>query len=228
MSTHLEHQVQLLGDAIHASSRFMLRDFNEVIQLQNSTKGVDDFANKCHMRIKARLIEFLNEKRPKYAVITANDPFPENIDYFFVIEPIDGIENFKHGIPFCCSSIALFQKNIEKAIAIVIHNPILRETFYAAEGLGAWLESYAETTAPKSRMRISTQKKLDNAFKRDLGCPLLEIAYFAAGRIDITSGSTENSITKAAFTMVREAGGVVKFKNTAFTASNMELIKQVT
>lgn len=225
MSTNLEHQINLIIDAALDCSRFMQRDFNEITQLQNSKRGVDDFVNKCHMRIKGRLTDYLNEKRPKYAVITASEALPQDVDYFFVIEPISGIENFKHSIPFCCSAIALFQKNVEEALAVVINNPILRETFYAANGLGSWFENHTETSAPKSRMRVSAQNKIENAFTRNLGNPLLEMAYLAAGRFDIVNGDIDNLIIRSALTMIREAGGAVNFKDHKFIANNGSLIK---
>ncbi len=226
MSTNLEHQINLIIDAVLDCSRYMQRDFNEITQLQNSKRGVDDFVNKCNMRMKGKLTEYLNEKRPKYPVITLGEALPVEDEYFFVIEAISGIENFKHSIPFCCSAIALFQKNTEDALAVVIHNPILRETFYAANGLGAWFENHTETSTPKSRMRVSTQSSFEQAFKRDIGNPLLEIAYLAAGRLDIVTGSV-NPIIKGAFKLAHEAGGVVNFKDNNFTATNSALNKQV-
>lgn len=225
MSTNLSHQINLIIDAVLDCARFMQRDFNEVMQLQNSHRGVDDFVNKCYLRIKGRLTDYLLEKRPKYAVIIVGEARPTDVDYFFVIDPISGIENFKHSIPLCCSAIALFQTNVDEALAIVVHNPILRETFYAADGLGAWFENHTETVAPKSRMRVSTQSNIENSFKRDLGNPLLEIAYLAAGRLDVVSHDLGNLMNHAACKMVREAGGTIENKNNKFTVCNHSLVK---
>lgn len=225
MSSNLAHQLNLLIDAAHESSRFMIRDFGEIVQLQNSKRGVEDFVTKCQMRITGRLNDYLLEKRPKYKIINSTDKFPDDVDYFFVIEPIIGLENFKHSIAFCCSAIALYQQNVEEALAIIIHNPILRESFYAAKGLGAWFESYSENVGPKSRMRVSTKTSMDQAFKRDLGNPLLELAYLAAGRLDLVTSTTNNALTRAAFIMLREAGGSAKITDNGFIASNDALIK---
>lgn len=215
MSTNLEHQITLLKDAAFESSRFMLRDFNEVMQLQNSTKGVDDFVNKCYNRIGRRLCDYLYEKRPKYPAIAVNDKVPD-AEYYFVVEPIAGIENFKHGVSFCACAIALFQKNNDNALAVIIYNPLLREAFYAANGFGAWFENYTESLAPKSRMRV-TSKKNGQPFFRDLGNPLLEMAYFAAGRFDIISGKADNLISKAALILLKEAGAIVNLKDDNFS-----------
>lgn len=227
MSTNIEHQINLIIDAVLNCSRFMQRDFNEITQLQNSKRGVEDFVNKCNMRMKGKLTDYLVEKRPKYPVIVTGEPLPQNCDYFFVIEPIGGLENFKHNIPFCCTSIALFKNDSKDALAIVIHNPILRETFYAADGLGAWFENHNETSTPKSRMRVSTQNNSDKAFERKLGNPLLELAYLAAGRLDFVSYIEYNSMVQAAFKMISEAKGTVIFKDNGFTATNGSIHKQI-
>jgi fructose-1,6-bisphosphatase/inositol monophosphatase family enzyme len=227
VSSNLEHQINLIIDAVLDCSRFMQRDFNEITQLQNSKRGVGDFVNKCQMRMKSRLTDYLMEKRPKYPVIIAGSPLPQDSDYFFVIEPIGGLENFKHNIPFCCTSIALFKKESEDALAVVIHNPILRETFYAADGLGSWFENHNETSTPKSRMRVSSQTIIDNAFERKLGNPVLELAYLASGRLDLVSYSKENAIIRGAFKMIYESGGTVSFNDGSFIAGNSSLIKNI-
>ncbi len=228
--------MKMLSDVLHEASHFMQRDFGEILQLQNSKKGTQDFTNKCYERIKYKLIKSLAEKRPNYAVITSNEARPQNSDFFIVIEPIAGIHNFQHSIPFCAIAIALFHNESEEALAIAIHNPILRETFYAAKGSGAWFENYNETLVPKSRMRVSDQKNFSNAFissvfsnnlnSINLGCNLLEIAYLAAARLDIIIKINDNLITKAAFVLIREAGGHISFQNNKFLASNEALHQQ--
>lgn len=240
MTLNLEHQVKMLNDVLHESARFMQRDFGEITQLQSSKKGVQDFTNKCYLRLENKLSSALAEKRPQYGISLANGKLPKDCEYFFVLEPISGINNFKKSIPFCCSAIALFKQSNQdpEALAITIHNPILRETFYAAKGLGAWFENYAESIIPKSRMRVSNQSDLSNALVatsiatnhftnwRNLGSDLLEMAYLAAGRFDICINKYENLLTKAALMLLREAGGHVASKSDNFLASNDHLHKQ--
>ncbi len=226
----------MLSDVLHEASHFMQRDFGEIVQLQNSKKGTQDFTNKCYERIKYKLLKSLNEKRPNYGVISVKEQFPQDRELVVVIEPIAGINNFQRSIPFCCIAVALFEAKTEEALAIAIHNPILRETFYAAKGLGSWFENYNETLVPKSRMRISNQNSFKDAFissslsvssnSINLDCDLLEIAYLSAARLDILIKKSDNLMTKAAFLLIREAGGYVHFKADYFLASNESLHKQ--
>jgi len=226
----------MLCDVLHEASHFMQRDFGEIVQLQNSKKGTQDFTNKCYERIKYKLIKSLTERRPSYGIISTNEKFPQDREFVVVIEPISGINNFQRSIPFCCIAVSLFEQESQEPLAIAIHNPILRETFYAAKGLGAWFENYNETIVPKSRMRISIQNSFSDAFissslsinsnSINLGCDLLEIAYLSAARLDILIKRSDNLMTKAAFILIREAGGHVHLKDNYFLASNDSLHKQ--
>ena len=222
-----------MNDCIHESARYMQRDFGEIVQLQNSKRGTEDFTAKCYSRLQNKLVTALDEKRPQYGIILANEPKPTD-EYFFCIEPISGVDNFKRSIPFCAIAIGLF--NQQEALAFSIHNPILRETFYAGKGMGAWFENYNDTVVPKSRMRVSNQGDFLNAFistpfktdfvqSRNFGSHLLEMAYLAAGRLDIVMHKAESLLTQAAFLMVKEAGGYVEEKGDKCLASNDSLRK---
>jgi len=221
----------MLCDVVHESSHFMQRDFGEITQLQNSKKGTNDFTNKCYKRIQGKLLKSISEKRPNYSIITSKEELPQT-PYSIVIEPISGINNFKRSIPFCAIAAALFEQG--EPVAVVIHNPILRETFYAAKGLGAWHENYNETIVPKSRIRVSNQNNFEEALiistlnnsSLNLGCTLLEIAYLAASRLDIVIKKNDNLLIKGASLLVREAGGLITLKNELFLASNDCLNKQ--
>ncbi|NUQ01413.1 MAG: hypothetical protein HUU35_16340 [Armatimonadetes bacterium] len=60
------------------------------------------------------------------------------------IDPLDGTTNFVHRIPFWCVAIGLLEQG--RPVLGVIHQPLLRETFHGAEGVGAWRED--ETLQP--------------------------------------------------------------------------------
>ncbi len=237
MSTNISHQVKLINDAIHESARFMQRDFGEIVQLQNSKRGVSDFTHKCYSRLQNKLISALDQRRPNYGIILANETTPKD-EYFFCIEPISGIDNFQKAIPFCAIAIALFkqEKGIIEPQALSIHNPILRETFYCGKGIGSWFENYNETNVPKSRMRVSKQGDVVNAItsapfeidltlSRRLGSSLLEMAYLSCGRLDLVIHKAESLLTQAAFLMVREAGGHAEEKDNKYFACNNNLLK---
>ena len=235
MAFTIDQQIAMLNDSIFEASRYMQRDFSELVQLQSSSRGVQDYTNKAYSRLQNKLTSILTEKRPKYGLITGNEAIDEDKEYSFILEPISGFSNFCHNIPFCSIAIALVDHN-KMPVAISLHNPILRETFYAGKAAGSWFENYAETVGTKSRMRVSKQASFTDAFiassldhfplKRNLGDDLLELAYMASGRFDLVVSKNKNSLTKSAFLFVTEAGGHIVENNNYFIATNDALHKR--
>ena len=74
-------------------------------------------------------------------------------DYEWVIDPIDGTQNFVHGIPHFCVSIAcLYKGKIEHG---VILDPIRQEEFVASRGHGCSFNG--------QRVRVRGTKDLETA-----------------------------------------------------------------
>ncbi len=120
----------------------------------------------------------------------------------WIIDPLDGTNNFAHSVPFFCVSIALASEG--EVISGVIHEPLRAETFYAdddgvflnGEQIGvsdtATLErSFLATGFPYKRT-TSTDNNMDHFnnfyFKvlglRRVGSAALDLAYTACGRFD--------------------------------------------
>lgn len=150
-------------------------------------------------------------------------------DFRWIIDPLDGTNNYAHGYPVFCVSIALHRQ--DKIVLGVIYNPVLDEMFVAEEGKGALLngrqihvsstvglaESLLATGFPYD-IRQDSQNAL-NYFNtmirkargiRRAGSAALDLAYVAAGRFD---GFWELKLcpwdTAAGWLMVEEAGGIV-------------------
>jgi len=120
----------------------------------------------------------------------------------WVVDPLDGTMNYKHGIPICCVSIAL--SVADTPVLGVISDFNRGETFTGIPGVGAWLNDdpmrVSDTDDP-ARAVLTTgfptnltldpdtmSKFVDRAkrFKkvRMLGSAALMMAYVASGRCD--------------------------------------------
>jgi len=154
-------------------------------------------------------------------------------DYVWHIDPIDGTNNFAHGIPFFAVSMALYKDNLP--VVGLVYEPMRDECFTAVAGEGAHLLHNGRKTA----IRVTQAKRLvdsilatgfpydrhtsdlDNirqltAFLkqaqgiRRMGSAALDLAYVAAGRLDGYWEFKLNSWDVAAgVLLVQEAGGVV-------------------
>jgi myo-inositol-1(or 4)-monophosphatase len=127
--------------------------------------------------------------------------------YTWYIDPLDGTNNFAHGFPVFCVSLALYEG--EKPLVGVVYDPLRDECFSAVSGQGAFL------TTPEGaiRLEVSATETLlgsllatgfpydrhtsewDNMAQltaflkraqgvRRPGAAALDLAYVAAGRLD--------------------------------------------
>jgi len=217
--------------AVRKAARGVQRDFGEIANLQVSVKGPGNYVTAADKRCEKIIREELEKARPGYSFlmeesgsVTGRDP-----DHRWIIDPIDGTTNFIHSIPFFALTVALERKG--DLITAVTYNPISDELFTAERGQGAFLNN--------RRLRVATRKTLADSvvawgvpiigdedrhaqFQREIariqpkvsgirqiGSAALELAYVAAGRIDVMQARGLNPWDCAAgMLLVREAGGV--------------------
>ncbi len=84
--------------------------------------------------------------------------------YRWVIDPIDGTTSFAWGIQAFGTLIALLED--DRPVVGVIHMPALRESVFAAKGLGCWFE--CDGAAPE-RVRVAQCDGLSGAFVSSSG-----------------------------------------------------------
>ena len=217
---NLSANLHVLVSACQKVSRFMLRDFGEIEQLQSSVNGAENFASASKTKIEKILIETLLEARPKYGILSATQEIKgTDISHRFIVNVLDGFENYVRGLPFFTISIALQeQKNL---IASVIYNPVLDKMYYAEKGTGTFVSESRMTR----RIRISPKRELFNSIIAesgrlshfstakiiDFGSVGLSLGYVASGMIDAFVGFEKNVFDLAAgLLIVKEAGGIIR------------------
>ena len=138
----------IMQSAARKAARGLIRDFNEVEQLQVSRKGPADFVSRADKKAEEVIFENLRRDRPGYAFLLEESGEVKGTDpsHRFIVDPLDGTTNYLHGIPHFAISIALerFTKsdNGERTgelVAGVIYNPITDEMFFAEKGRGAFI-----------------------------------------------------------------------------------------
>jgi len=238
MALRLSPHMTVMQNAAQKASKRLLRDFNEVEQLQVSVKGPGDFVSQADIRAEATMREELGKARPGYSFLMEESGMSgsDNWAWRWVVDPLDGTSNFLHGIPHWCISIALERRLPDgsgEISAAMIYNPVHDEMFWAEKGGGAYLN--------ERRLRVSARRDFKDAlfatgipfaavsgarrlaFARTLGVLMpqvagirrfgaaaLDMAWVAAGRYD---GYWELGLKPwdmaAGLLIVREAGGFV-------------------
>jgi myo-inositol-1(or 4)-monophosphatase len=210
--------------AADKASRFLQRDFSELLELQNSRKGTFSFAQKSYEKAKDVITRELNILKPDCSISFEGEnlDLTKSPDHFHII-PIDGLENLLHAVPFFASVIVLERANNlgeHEIAATLISAPATGEIFLAEKGLGAWYEKYVSGDKGL-RIRVSHRNDMDamiatetcfagdyKLFSRNMGCDSLSVAYAAAGRFDAAVIGINNEIASfAGQLLITEAGG---------------------
>ena len=220
----ISSNLNLMIKAVEKASKTVIRDFGEIEKLQISKKGPHDFVTKTDKYVEKILIEELSKAKKNYSFLSEeageiNNKDRENI---WIIDPIDGTNNFLHGIPHFAICIALQSK--KEIVSSLIFDTIKDEMFFAEKNKGVFLNNH--------RLRVSKKNILDDCLfasnqegvkfssfnMRCSGSSALDLAYVASGRLD---GFFQNKLNiwdvAAGCLMVEEAGGIVndinKFSN---------------
>ncbi len=236
MAFRLSPHLTVMANAAHKAAKRLLRDFNEVEQLQVSVKGPSDFVSQADIRAEQTLREELTKARPGYAFLMEESGAAgsSNWAWRWVIDPLDGTTNFLHGIPHWAISIGLERRiagGASELAAGLIYAPAVDEMYWAEKGGGAFVNEH--------RLRVSARRELKDALFatgipfaavapvrrlafahtlgalmpqvagiRRFGAAALDLAWVAAGRYD---GFWELGLHRwdmaAGILLVREAGG---------------------
>ena len=144
----------------------------------------------------------------------------------WIIDPLDGTNNFATGIPFFCISISLVKK--DEVIAGVVYDPIRREIFSALKGKGAWLNKEPLLMAANNAafslqeaIAIVDLKRLPNNIReylvrktpfrshRSFGAVALDWCWMASGRAQLYLHGGQKLWDYAAGSLIFfEAGGI--------------------
>jgi myo-inositol-1(or 4)-monophosphatase len=195
-----------------------------------STKERNDLVSEVDINAEHAIIYVIQKSFPSHNIIGEESGELDNgSDHTWIIDPLDGTNNYLHGFPHFCVSIALrVNEHIEHGL---IYDPIRDEVFTASRGRGAHMNN--------KRLRVSKQQQLSSALigtgfplrtptvfepyfatlhalyqqclgVRRAGSSALDLAYVAAGRLE---GSWHYGLNiwdiAAGSLMVREAGGLV-------------------
>ncbi len=166
--------------------------------------------------------QFLSEE-----LTETKTPIPVTAAFSWVLDPIDGTNNFALGIPHCAISLGLCFQG--EPVYGVIYDLSRRTLMHGGPGFGVWDGERAvrvNTTAPHKDSIVGLHSPTDKTllpmasgvmsqFKiRGLGSATLHLAYVAAGLLD---GCVDFNVKiwdlAAAIPLCRAAGGEVHFLN---------------
>lgn len=209
--------------------------------LKISKKGDIDLVTEADLASEAFIIEKINTHYPRHSILAEESGASVqtgDVEWKWIIDPLDGTTNYAHGYPCFCVTLAVEHKG--KLVIGVSYDPTRDELFAAERHHGAslnnkrievsetkiLLESMLVTGFPYDLSRrdnlASTFEKFllkSRAVRRD-GSAAIDLAYVACGRFD---GFWEEGLNAwdvaAGVLMIEEAGG----KATAYDGSELNI-----
>lgn len=159
----------------------------------------------------------------------SDSPVPVTARFSWMLDPIDGTNNFALGIPYCAISLGLIE--LGEPVYGVVYDLSRRILIHGGPGFGVHdgpRLARATAAPPRSESLIGFHSPADKSlvpladgilsqFKiRGLGSATLHLAYVAVGILD---GSVDYNVKiwdlAAAIALCREAGADVRFLNGA-------------
>ena len=94
--------------AARAACTIISRAEENLSSLEVHKKSHSDYVSEIDMACERTIIEILREAFPKHQILAEETGLtgPENSQYQWVIDPLDGTTNFIHGFPQYAVSIA--------------------------------------------------------------------------------------------------------------------------
>jgi myo-inositol-1(or 4)-monophosphatase len=174
------------------------------------------------LRAQFPLDQFFSEE-----LAETDAPLPVTAEYSWVLDPIDGTNNFALGIPHCAISLALCVRG--EPVYGVVYDLSRRALMHGGPGFGVrdgerevrvstapfTKETLVGFHSPFDKSLLPMASGVLSQFKiRGLGSATLHLAYVAAGMLD---GCVDYNVKiwdlAAAIPLVRAAGGEVQFLN---------------
>lgn len=229
----MEPMTNIALRAARKAGEQIVRASDELDRIDIRAKSANDFVSEVDLESEREITRQLQRAYPDHAIIgeESGRSGPEDAEYVWLIDPLDGTTNYIRGIPHYAISIAcLYRNRVEHAVVL---DPVRREEFTASRGKGAQLNGH--------RIRVSALPSLEGAllgtgipFKghcdetlpayaetlatlaaqcagvRRAGAASLDLAYVAAGRLDAfwELGLAPWDMAAGAL-LIREAGGLV-------------------
>ncbi len=227
MANSFEQQLQVAKEAGCRAGEIILEKQG---QAAITEKAANNLVTEADLASQDAIIEMIGERFPDHSIIAEEQDLHQKSGAAdqWIIDPLDGTNNFAHTIPHFCISIAYARSG--RVEAGIVFDPVREEMFTAARGKGAFLndnpiivseanslqEAVIATGFYYDRGKImrKTLQSIERLFEanihgmRRFGSAALDLCWVACGRFDAYFEYTISTWDFAAgMLIVEEAGG---------------------
>jgi myo-inositol-1(or 4)-monophosphatase len=237
-------------EAARAAGDVLRFYWTKIYQTENSSyqehyKQDTSLQTTADIEAEEIILSYIKKKFPSHAIDSEERGYIQSgtPEYLWVIDPLDGTENFVQGIPYFSSSITLCKR--DEPLLAVVYNPIAGHLYSAKRGHGAELitdgpeqHQYSLCISQTEQLKKcraffipdfvtkhqpSTDRTRNTLYKYcrrvfDSWSPALDWCLVASGKADAVIAIADNPIRPdAGILILQEAGGkVTDFYNNDF------------
>ncbi|MEN2992433.1 MAG: inositol monophosphatase family protein [Bacteroidia bacterium] len=222
---------------VRSVGAYLRTEFRQFSREQAEYKTARDPVSYVDREAEMRLKEACARLVPEAGfILEESGEITSDKELLWVIDPLDGTKNFVHGIPLFGISVALL--HYRRPVVGVVYAVEQDEAFWAVAGRGAYRDHepihVSHTGDPDKILAVTgfmynSPERAERYFQvlnevlrrfgglRRLGSAALDLAYVAAGRLDVFFEMDLHPWDVAAGSLlVQEAGGrVTDFRGTA-------------
>ncbi len=199
----LDSQFVQLNQAIKDAGKIIMKYFTKGSFHIEQKLTAADYQTQADCETEEANVKAIEKIFPDYNIWGEEHGKQEKgSEYTFVIDPLDGTNNFVLGMPVFATNVALLKNG--EIIYGAIHHPITGRIYYAEKGKGAFENGnpisvnkqnsiekvtacyYCRYTTPRERIRDFRQKLQSMPLKRELNmwCPGFCYSALASGNIE--------------------------------------------
>jgi myo-inositol-1(or 4)-monophosphatase len=223
----MEQILQCAVEAARAAGTIIANQFNSVAAVEKSSNNL---VTETDIASENEIAAIVGKTFPSHSMLAEERRGNTGVlaDHLWIVDPLDGTNNYAHGIPHFCVSIAYAERG--EVLAGAVFDPMRGDMFTAEKGGGAFLNGARISVSSTSLVSESiittgfyydrgelmekTLGAIHSLFKanirgiRRLGSAALDLCWVACGRFD---GYFEYRLSPwdfaAGMLLVREAGG---------------------
>jgi myo-inositol-1(or 4)-monophosphatase len=237
-SGELDQLVKVARSAAVAGGHVLNRFWHEGVELRDKSASggkTYDLVSDADLESQSVIANLLANAFPSHELMGEEDLVGDTgAEHLWVIDPLDGTNNFAHRIPHFAVSIAYYRGG--EPMVGVVHNPVRDDTFVAVAGHGATHNDHPLRVSPatelsrsligcgfyydRGHMMRSTLAALEAFFSHEIhgirrfGTAALDLCAVASGNFGVFFEYKLSPWDFAAGRlMVTEAGGVVSDAN---------------
>ena len=228
---------------------YQLNKFRDMDLKFGTKSNISDLVTEVDQASEDMIITFLKEKYPDTSIIAEESGAQVHSEssYTWIIDPLDGTNNYASGLPIFSISIALCHD--DSTVLGIVHAPYLNETYTAIRGQGAYVNAKKIQVHPESELNkciVGTGFPYDKGTNpannldyfsnvlpqvrgvRRYGSAAYDLCLVAAGNLNAYwELDLKRWDVEAGSLIVKEAGGhIVPFRNdrsVAIIAGNADL-----